>query len=306
VNNCDVAAGKEGPLKTARRAGGPRNDRLGDIDLLWRAYKKRRCADARDRLIVHYAPLVHFVAARVGSGVPASVEHGDLVSYGAIGLIEAVDRYDPSRRVEFETYAVTRIRGAMLDEMRALDWVPRSVRSRVRRVERAKTRLRGELLREPTLAELAADAERASDRGHGTNTLALVALEELVALGGGEDGDHVTVLDTIEDTSADDLGVRIEADETRAALLDAMADLGDREYKMILLYYFQGFTLSRIGKLFGVTESRVSQIHSKALRELACNERVRACAEGFGWSVPIAPDLANTILSNDLADQRIA
>jgi RNA polymerase sigma factor for flagellar operon FliA len=161
-------------------------------------------------------------------------------------------------------------------------------------------------MREPTAAELSAHVERESDRGHGTSTLALVALEELVALGGGEDGDHVTVLDTIEDASADELGATVEVDETRQALLGAMADLGERECRMILLYYFQGFTLSRIGKLFGVTESRVSQIHTKALRELGCSELVRACAEGYGWSVPIAPDLADTILSTDRADLRIA
>lgn len=259
---------------------------IEDTDELWRAYKKRRCLDARERLIVHYAPLVHFVAGRVGAGVPASLEHGDLVSFGAIGLIEAVDRFDPSRNVKFETYAVTRIRGAMLDEMRALDWVPRSVRSNARRVERSKSKLRADLLREPSEADLAADLDCDGACVRASGITSLVALEELVALGGGEDGDHVTVLDTIEDDSSDDIGAAVETGEIRKALLDAMGGLGDREYKIVSLYYFQGFTLSRIGSLFGVTESRISQIHSRALRELGRSQAVRACGQSLGWNFP--------------------
>lgn len=275
-----------------------------DINGLWRAYSKRRCQDARERLIVHYSPLVHFVAARVGAGVPRSLEHGDLVSFGAIGLIEAVDRFDPSRNVKFETYAVTRIRGAMLDEMRALDWVPRSVRSEVRRVERSKAKLRADLLREPTQSEVAGDLGSDGDDVRDVRITSLVALEELVALGGGEDGDHVTVLDTIEDDSSEELGAAVETGEIRAALLDSMAELGEREYKIISLYYFQGFTLSRIGKLFGVTESRVSQIHAKALRKLGRSEGLRACGESCGWT--IATDDSGTVGAGEVDDRQIA
>ena len=254
-----------------------------ETDDLWRAYARTRSSEIRERLILHYAPLVHFVAARVGAGVPASLDHADLVSFGVIGLIEAVDRFDLSRNVKFETYAIARIRGAMLDEMRALDWVPRSIRSTARRVEHSKSRLRAQLLRDPTPAELAVDLGCDRRAVQSSAVASLVALEEVFALGGGEDGDTVTVLDTVEDTAIDELGAQVEAQETLCALLDAMNVLRDREYRMIWLYYFEGFTLSRIGRLFGVSESRVSQIHSKALRELRRCTRVRALAEANGW-----------------------
>jgi len=263
------------------------DDAACDSAALWRAFKKGGSLDARERLILRHFPLVKFVAGRIGAGLPASVEFDDLVSYGTIGLIEAVDRFDPKRNVKFETYAVSRIRGAILDEMRALDWVPRSVRAKNRQLEGAKSKLRADLLREPTRHELASEVGwtqhelRASGTG---STMSLVALEELVAHGGGEDGESVTVLDRVVDDAIEDPGADVELSEMKRALLEAITDLTDREQTMISLYYFEESTLSCIGAAFGVSESRISQIRAKALRDLGRSERVRACVEGYGWT----------------------
>lgn len=247
-------------------------DELGteaeEIERLWRVFKKDASRDARERLILHYSPLVKFVAGRVGAGLPPSVEHGDLVSFGVIGLMESVERFEPDREIKFETYAIPRIRGAMLDELRALDWVPRSVRTKARELDRAMTKLQSTLRRDPDEEELAAelglDVEDLRDRLGATMAMSMVALEELMTVGGAE-GDKVSLLDTLTDTTAERPGAAIEAEETKQALLEAVRALGDRERMVIGMYYFEGFTLSRIGDVLGVTESRVSQIHSKAL-----------------------------------------
>ena len=240
----------------------------GEITRLWLAYKNEQSDDARERLILHYSPLVKFVAGRVGAGLPPSVEQADLVSYGFLGLIEATERFDLERDVKFETYAIPRIRGAMLDELRALDWVPRSVRSKARELERAMGKLQSDLRRDPSEEELAGElgieVGDLRDRLDATASMSIVALEELLTVG-GDDGDYVSLLDTLSDASVEQPGSAMEAEETRKALLDAIQSLGEREHLVIALYYFEGFTLSRIGEVLSVTESRVSQIHSKAL-----------------------------------------
>jgi RNA polymerase sigma factor for flagellar operon FliA len=239
-----------------------------EITRLWLAYKNEADNDARERLIIHYSPLVKFVAGRVGAGLPPSVEQADLVSYGFLGLIEATERFELDRDVKFETYAIPRIRGAMLDELRALDWVPRSVRSKARELEHAMSKLQSDLRRDPSEEELAAelgiDIGDLRDRLDATASMSIVALEELLTVGGAE-GDYVSLLDTLPDASVEQPGHAMEAEETRQALLDSIKSLGEREHMVIALYYFEGFTLSRIGEVLGVTESRVSQIHSKAL-----------------------------------------
>jgi RNA polymerase sigma factor for flagellar operon FliA len=239
-----------------------------EITRLWLAYKNDGSDDARERLILHYSPLVKFVAGRVGAGLPPSVEQADLVSYGVLGLIEAAERFDLERDVKFETYAIPRIRGAMLDELRALDWVPRSVRAKARELERAMGKLQSDLRRDPSEEELAGelgiDVADLRERLDATASMSIVALEELLTLGGPE-GDYVSLLDTLPDPASEAPGSAMEAEETRRALLAAIGSLGEREHMVIALYYFEGFTLSRIGDVLGVTESRVSQIHSKAL-----------------------------------------
>ncbi len=244
------------------------SQQLGDVQHLWSQYKTHGSPDARERLILNYSPLVKFVAGRVGAGLPPSVEHGDLVSYGILGLIDAIEKFDPAREIKFETYAIPRIRGAILDELRALDWVPRSVRSKAREMERAMGKLQAQLKREPTDEELAdeigIEVSELQDRLGDVAAVSVVGLEELLTVG-GEKGDAVSVLDTLADEQTERPGELMEADETRQALLESIDYLREREKMVIALYYFEGMTLAQIGQVLGVTESRVCQMHTKAV-----------------------------------------
>jgi RNA polymerase sigma factor for flagellar operon FliA len=235
---------------------------------LWWSFKGNASTDSRDRLILHFAPLVKFVAGRVGAGLPASVDQADLVSYGVLGLIDAIEKFDPSRGIKFETYAIPRIRGAIIDELRAMDWVPRSVRTKAREVERAVSRLESKFKRAPTEDELAAEIGIPLRELRGQLTeisqVSMVALEELLTVG-GERGEQVSLLDTLEDVRTETPGENIEAEETRQELIGAIESLGEREKLVVTLYYFEGLTLAQIGEILGVTESRVSQLHTKAV-----------------------------------------
>jgi len=226
---------------------------------------------ARERLILAYSPLVKYVAGRVSSGLPAHIEHADLVSYGIEGLIGAVDRYDPDREVKFETYAVTRIRGAILDELRGLDWVPRSVRANARKLERANAKLESKLGRTPSDAELAKELgiseENLQDWLLDVSNSQVLALDEMWTVTDSS-GDQVSLIDTIEDPQAVDPQEAIADSELKQRLADAIVGLPERERVVVTLYYYEELTLREIGEILGVTESRVSQIHTKALLTL--------------------------------------
>src|SRR5437016_4961016 len=239
-----------------------------ELDRLWQEFKATGSQGARDQLIVHYSPLVKYVASRVATGLPASVEQADLVSYGIFGLIDALEKFDPSREIKFETYAIPRIRGAIIDELRALDWVPRSVRFKAREVEKAHTELEARHKRAPT------DREIAEHLGVGLNELhdivtqisfvTVAALEEVVSTG-SDRGETLSLLDTLADAAASDPSMGMEGNEMRALLSLAINTLSDREKVVITLYYFEGLTLAEIGEILGVTESPVCQIHTKAV-----------------------------------------
>ncbi|MBM2823750.1 MAG: polymerase, sigma 28 subunit, FliA/WhiG [Thermoleophilia bacterium] len=199
---------------------------VDQTQVLWLEFRKSGDQALRDRLILTYAPLVKFVAGRVGASLPSHVDEQDLVSYGLLGLIGAIERFDPGREIKFETFAMARIRGAIIDELRSLDWVPRSVRTRARQIERAIAVLEKELMRAPT------DEEIAKKLG--------VTGDEL------EDSLH-----EISRTSA-----------------EAISDLPEREKLVVTLYYYEELTLREIGEVLGVTESRVSQLHTKAILRL--------------------------------------
>ncbi len=239
------------------------------IDQLWHEYKASGSRHARDRLIVHYAPLVKYVAGRVSVGLPQNIEHADLVSYGIFGLIDAIAKFDPSRNIKFETYAIARVKGAIIDELRAIDWVPRSVRAKARSVERAYAALEAKLLRTPSDAEVAAELDVSEAEldalFHQISFVGLVALDELLA--GAERGESATVGDTIADKS-DGPPAAFEVEEARQGLAGAINRLGDREKIVLTLYYYEGLTLAEIGEVLGVTESRVCQIHTKAVLQL--------------------------------------
>jgi RNA polymerase sigma factor for flagellar operon FliA len=242
-----------------------------EIEKVWQRYRATRDQGLRDRLILNYAPLVKYVAGRLGTGLPSHVDEGDLVSYGLLGLIGAIERYDPGREIKFETYAISRIKGSIIDELRSLDWVPRSVRARAREIERAMLTLENRLKRAPTDEEVAGEIGISVDEFHESlaaiSRTSVAALDELWAVSPGG-GDSVALIDTIEDPHADDPTRALAHGEVREALADAIGRLPEREKLVISLYYYEELTLREIGEVLGVTESRVSQLHTKAILRL--------------------------------------
>jgi RNA polymerase sigma factor FliA len=241
-----------------------------DMQRVWIEYRRTKDQKLRDRLILTYAPLVKYVAGRLGSGLPAHVDDEDLASYGLLGLIGAIERFDPSREIKFETYAMGRIKGAIIDELRSLDWVPRSVRSRARQIERTIGELEAKLGRAPTDEEIAGklgvSQEELDDDLFQISRTSIAALDELWTVSAG--GDQVSLIDTIEDTTGPSPTLALDETELREAMADAIAGLPEREKIVITLYYYEELTLREIGEVLGVTESRVSQLHTKAVLRL--------------------------------------
>jgi RNA polymerase sigma factor for flagellar operon FliA len=242
---------------------------------LWHAYAAAPRKATKDRLVLHYAPLVTDVACRVGTGLPSHVDVADLVQGGIFGLVDAIERYEPDRGRRFEVYAMRRIRGAILDELRALDWAPRSVRSRAREIARAVERLEGREQRS------CSDAELADELGMGTGELrsaftriamtSVAALDELV--GDGRPGDAAgrgapSLADSLPDAGAEDPMSAMETRETRRLLAEAVGQLAERDRTVVGLYYVENLTLAEIGRVLGVTESRVCRLHTRAVRRL--------------------------------------
>ncbi|MFC8193187.1 FliA/WhiG family RNA polymerase sigma factor [Cellulomonas sp. NPDC057328] len=241
------------------------------VDALWARFTEERCPRTRERLIMHYVPLVTAVAGRLGMRLPSTVEHADLVSYGMFGLIDAIEKYRTDRAVKFESYASSRIRGAIIDELRAMDWVPRSVRTKARAVDRAYGELESTLHRAPTEAEVAQRLELpvAELRAVYTQLAAvnIAALDELLA-GSDDRPGAATLADTLGDRRAEDPAGSVEAQETKYLLARAIECLGERERLVVVLYYYESMTLAEIGRVLGVTESRISQIHTAAMMRL--------------------------------------
>jgi RNA polymerase sigma factor for flagellar operon FliA len=237
------------------------------LDGLWARFKASADADARERLILHYAPLVKYVAGRVGAGLPRSVDQNDLASYGLFGLIDAIDKFELERGFKFETYAINRIKGAILDELRALDWVPRSVRSRARQIETGIAELEHNLQRAPTDQELADFLEMGLEDLQSAlaeiGRSGMAALDEFV---GNESS--TSVGEMLADPTGISPEMAFQSEETRRGLVDAINRLPGRERLVITLYYYEGMTLAEIGDVLGVTESRVCQIHAKTMMSL--------------------------------------
>jgi RNA polymerase sigma factor for flagellar operon FliA len=235
------------------------------VEAAWDLWSDGRDPAAREWLVVHYASLVKFVAGRVAAGLPRSVDTGDLVNAGVIGLMDAVDRFDPSLGHKFETFAMPRVRGAILDGLRSLDWVPRSVRSRSRAVQGALELLEQRLGRAPTDAEIAEELSISTEEleswladiaAGSVGPLDHVALDgDIVVAGGSPRGEGQPARAVLEE-------------ELREAMRDAIRTLPEREQAVLVLYYDDGLTLAEIGEAFGVTESRISQIHAKAVLQL--------------------------------------
>ena len=249
-------------------AVGPVKEASAGIDLLWQEFSHSPRQDIRDRLVLHYAPLVKYVAGRVGTGLPAHVDVGDLVQAGIFGLVDAIEKFSLDRGFRFENYAMQRIRGAILDDLRAQDWVPRVVRTRAREVERALELLGARLNRTPTDGELAVElditVEDLRELYGQLRLTSVVALEDLMPLG----KDSGCLVDLLPDRDAvDPVAVLVDQDNRRQ-LANAIAQLAERDRVVVSLYYFENLTLAEIGKVLGVTESRVSQLHTRAVLRL--------------------------------------
>jgi RNA polymerase sigma factor for flagellar operon FliA len=247
-----------------------RSDSRTDVSSLWTRYKVEQDSAARDELILNYSPLVKYVAGRLASSLPQTVDTADLISYGIFGLIDAIEKFDPERAIKFETYAISRIKGAIIDELRAMDWVPRSVRSRAREIESAYVALENSLRRVPSDQEVA-DHMNISLKEFQVllaklSYTSVVSFEELWV--GGERDEGQNAIGSIKDDTAEDPVAIFETGEIKEILAGAIDKLPERERTVVALYYYEGLTLKEIGQVLGVTESRVSQLHTKAVLRL--------------------------------------
>lgn len=222
---------------------------------VWAEYQRTREPALRNRLVVQYSPLVKYVAGRMRSRLPHSVDQDDLVSDGVLGLMDAIERFDPSRGLSFQTFAVPRIRGAIIDGLRAMDFVPRSVRDKVRVVQQATLVLEERLGRPP------ADEEVAREVG--------VPVQQVRDLTKQASSNHANLDDfELADELASAADDSVERGDANASLRRVIAELNERDQVIIALYYFEGLTLAEIGRVLGVTESRISQVHSRATNTL--------------------------------------
>jgi RNA polymerase sigma factor for flagellar operon FliA len=238
---------------------------------LWRDYIADKSSTVREGIIIRYAPLVKYVAGRVAIGLPSNVEFDDLVSYGVFGLMDAIEKFDPSRGIKFETYAIARIRGAILDGLRSNDWVPRSVRQKAKELEKICAELENRLGRSATDQEI---SEAMNLNLHDFYELlsevsctTLSSLDELWMVNSNEE-DSVRVLDLVRNDDSEDPLQHVEIEEIKATLAATIDYLPERERMVIALYYYEGLTLKEIGEIMEISESRVSQIHTKAIFRL--------------------------------------
>ena len=238
---------------------------------LWGRYEHDGEPLAREELVLAYAPLVEYIAERMATRLPRHIEVGDLVSYGMEGLISAIGHFAPDRNIRFETYAFSRIRGAMIDELRAMDWVPRSVRKRSRALDAASGKLRDRFQRAPSECEMAAELGIGLDVLNGwradSSCTTVGALDE-PQTGNDPNGADLSLVDVLEDPGSGDPADIMQASESKKGMVAAISLLPERERLVISLYYFEGLTMREIGKLRGVSESRISQLHAKAVLDL--------------------------------------
>lgn len=233
---------------------------------LWENYSNTRNQDIREKLILEYAPLVKIIAGRLSMYLGYNVEYEDLVSYGIFGLIDAIDKFDYGKGIKFETYASLRIRGSILDQIRKMDWIPRSLRQKQKRLETAMTELETRLGRVPTDEELAAELEISVDElcsweGQSVSST-MMSLDECIDQG-------VELKETAVVNSRFETPEQVvEQEEIKRILAETLETLTDKEKKVILLYYYEELTLKEISLVMEVSESRVSQLHTKGLQKL--------------------------------------
>jgi RNA polymerase sigma factor for flagellar operon FliA len=235
---------------------------LEDLPAVWQRYAETKDAALRNRLIASYAPLVKLVAGRLAVNIGHRVEFDDLVSYGIFGLIDAIDRFDPVKNIKFETYASIRIRGSIIDNIRKLDWVPRSLRTKSKQLEQVFSELSGTLGREPTEDEISdklnISIEETRELLSKASVVSLISLDDYLEQNNSDSTSALT-------DESDNPEKNIEAAEVKRMLADAIDALPEREKKVVTLYYFEELTLKEISAVLGVSESRISQIHTKAV-----------------------------------------
>jgi RNA polymerase sigma factor for flagellar operon FliA len=237
---------------------------------LWINYRQGRDPAIRETFVKQYAPLVKYVAGKVAVGMPHSIEFDDLVGFGVFGLLDAIDKFDPEKGVKFKTYAVTRIRGAIFDELRSIDWVPRSVRQKTREVEEAIGVLEAQLGRTATDQEIA--SALGIDEKEFAKIMMKISVTSILSLNdvwfSGDDNDKVTIEASIESPVSLNPDIIVEKEEVRRVIIGAINELPEKEKKILVLYYYEDLTLKEIGQVLGVTESRISQLHTKAILRL--------------------------------------
>ena len=235
-------------------------------DELWHEFKKTKSPAIRDKFIRQYMPLVKYVAGKVNTGMPDSVEFDDLVGYGQFGLLDAINKFDPDKNVKFKTYAVTRIRGAIFDELREQDWVPRSVRQKSREIEDTIVELEAKLGRTATDAEIA--KSMGMTEGEYQSTVMKISGTSVLSLNdvwySSDDSDHMSIGDNIESPTSLNPDVIVEREEVKRVIAQAIMELPENEKKVIILYYNEDLTFREIGQVLNVSESRISQLHTKA------------------------------------------
>jgi len=246
-----------------------------EVKALWDAYFTDHSEEARDQLIVNYLHLVKYVVGRVASGMPAHVKAEDMYSTGVMGLIKAIEKYDRTKKNKFETYAILLIKGAIIDEMRSLDWVPRSVHQKANMISKAQEGLERSLGREPTDAEVAKELDMSVAQYE--ELLERVRPAILIPLNAetDDDGEKTNIAERIADDTAATSYEDADRNEFRQMLEEVVLELPQQERTVLVLYYYENMMLKEIGKVLGVSESRVSQIHTKALL------RMRGRLKGF-------------------------
>ncbi|MCL5039504.1 MAG: FliA/WhiG family RNA polymerase sigma factor [Firmicutes bacterium] len=233
------------------------------------SYRANRDPGLRENLVLKYAPLVRYMAGRIAIGLPPQVEVDDLISYGIFGLMDALEKFDSSRGIKFETYALARIRGAMLDGLRAMDWVPTSLRQKAKGLERAFEAVENRLGRSASDAEVAAylqiDVEELEKRLLEVAAISLISLDDVWDR---EEKSSRRVIDALPDTRAENPEENLHLNEVRRLLASAVEGLPEKERLVVTLYYYEGLTAKEIAKVLGVSQSRISQLHSKAILRL--------------------------------------
>lgn len=233
---------------------------------LWEEYSKTQKADLREQLIIEYSQLVKLVAGRLSMYLGYNVEYDDLVGYGIFGLIDAIDKFDYGKNVKFETYASLRIRGAILDQIRKMDWIPRTLRQKQKKIDYAMSKIEAELGRTATDEELAAELEISMDELNSWQGQAMVT--NLVSLDEFTEAGSEIKMNTVANSHFDQPETAVEKEELKENIAIALDSLTEKERNVIILYYYEEMTLKEISRVLEVTESRVSQLHTKGLQKM--------------------------------------